>query len=67
LGYAVAEQTVKLLVSTREAPSPQGAREGRFESFGAGSDAPRDANHEGRAESQTNDFARPCKGLHKGR
>ena len=43
------------------------AREGRFESFGAVLDAPRDVSPEGRAESQTNDFARPCKGLHNGR
>ena len=30
-------------------------------------DAPGDANHQGRAESQANDSKRPCTGLHSGR
>ena len=69
LGYAVAKQTVKLPVSTRKgfiAKMDANEREGSNPS-GAGLDAPRDVNHEGRAESQTNDFSRPCKGLHTGR
>ena len=30
-------------------------------------DAPGDANHQGRAESQANDSKKLCKGLHSGR
>jgi hypothetical protein len=56
-----------LPVSTRKRFSRHKGASRRFESFGAGLDAPRDANHEGRAESQTNDSSRPCKGLHSGR
>jgi hypothetical protein len=52
---------------TKKAPSQQSAEKNGFETRGAGLDAPRDVNHEGRAESQTNDFSRPCKGLHTGR
>ena len=66
---AVAKQTVKLPVSTRKGfIAKLDAEEGEgSKPSGAGLDAPRDVNHEGRAESQTNDFSRPCIGLHTGR
>jgi len=58
-----------LPVSTRNRVPSQDWKRMRVgsNSSGAGLDAPRDVNHEGRAESQTNDFSRPCKGLHTGR
>jgi len=39
-----------------------GVKERGFESPGTDLGAPRDVNHEGRAESQTNDSKKPCKG-----